>query len=175
MWHKYNEPTISPGLTRVHQDIAIFGRAITQVKAADVRDPYDFAKNTSHMEQFYGQGGSSETAKRLMTNTERYHNPHREGKRCNDLWRIPVPHHGFNAHLRLHPNQKPDVLLERLIRLLSKEGDTILDSYMGSGTCGFNAVKLNRNFVGCELTENYFEVASKSINEANMQLHLTME
>jgi len=72
----------------------------------------------------------------------------------------------------INPTQKPVALLETLFKTFTNEGDTVLDCYAGSGTAGEVAVKLNRHFVGCELTEEYFEIASKRINEANMQLHL---
>ena len=45
-----------------------------------------------------------------------------------------------------------------------KEGDTILDPFMGSGTTGVASKKLNRNFIGIELNEKYFEVANQRIN-----------
>jgi site-specific DNA-methyltransferase (adenine-specific) len=172
VWHKFNEPAISPGLTRVHQDIAIFGKTITQLNSADVREPYEFNQN-EHLVKFFGQGGNNELSERLADSKSGMRKqPHPDGRRCSDLWRIAVSHHGFNAHLRLHPNQKPDELLNKLIRLLTKEGETILDCYSGSGTTGYNAVKLNRHFIGCELNQTYFDVANKRIRDANQQLHL---
>lgn len=73
--------------------------------------------------------------------------------------------------LRLHPTQKPVELCEYLIKTYSNEDDTILDNCMGSGTTGVAAVNLNRNFIGIELEEKYFEIAKERIenamNEAN--------
>src|SRR3972149_3110425 len=45
----------------------------------------------------------------------------------------------------------------------SKEGDTVLDPFMGSGTTGIVAKKLDRNFIGCEINKEYFEIASARI------------
>ena len=64
-----------------------------------------------------------------------------------------------------HPTQKPVALLEYLIKTYTNEGDTVLDNCMGSGSTGVAAKNLNRNFVGIELNEKYFEIANKRINE----------
>ena len=71
-----------------------------------------------------------------------------------------------NKRGRLHPTQKPVALLEYLIKTYTKEGDTVLDFTMGSGTTGLACKKLNRNFIGIELDENYFNIARKRIGEA---------
>ena len=52
-----------------------------------------------------------------------------------------------------------------LIEEYSKEGDLILDPFMGSGTTGVSCVNTNRNFIGFELDEKYFEIAKKRIEE----------
>ena len=49
----------------------------------------------------------------------------------------------------------------------SNEGDMILDCFMGSGTTGVACKNLNRNFIGIELDENYFNIAKERINEAS--------
>lgn len=66
---------------------------------------------------------------------------------------------------QLHPCQKPVELLEWLIKSYSNEGDTILDNCMGSGSTGIACKNLNRNFIGIELNEDYFNIAKKRIGE----------
>ena len=66
----------------------------------------------------------------------------------------------------VHPTQKPIALLEYLIKTYSNEGDLILDNTMGSGSTGVAAVNTNRNFIGIEMNEAYFNIASNRINEA---------
>ena len=58
-----------------------------------------------------------------------------------------------------HPTVKPVHLMSWLVRLVSKEGDTVLDPFMGSGTTGVACRRLNRNFVGIELDPEYFRIA----------------
>lgn len=65
--------------------------------------------------------------------------------------------------VRVHPTQKPSELVQQLIEVYSKDGDTILDPFMGSGTTGVACKNLNRNFIGIELDKDYFEIAKARI------------
>ena len=65
----------------------------------------------------------------------------------------------------LHPTQKPVALLEYLIKTYTNEGETVLDFTMGSGSTGVACVNTNRNFIGIELDETYYEIAKKRIEE----------
>ena len=67
----------------------------------------------------------------------------------------------------LHPTQKPVALLEYLIRTYTNEGETVLDFTMGSGSTGVACVNTNRNFIGIELDEGYFQIAKQRIENCN--------
>ena len=71
-----------------------------------------------------------------------------------------------NQNGKEHPTQKPVELLEYLIKTYTNEGETVLDNTMGSGTTGVACVNTNRNFIGIEMNEAYFEIAKKRIIEA---------
>lgn len=58
---------------------------------------------------------------------------------------------------RFHPTQKPVALLEELILKHSHKNDTILDCFLGSGSTAIAAYNTNRNFIGCELSKEYFD------------------
>ena len=62
---------------------------------------------------------------------------------------------------RLHPTQKPVDLLKYLIKTYSLEGDTVLDFTMGSGSTGVACLETNRNFIGIELDEDYYNIAKE--------------
>lgn len=64
-----------------------------------------------------------------------------------------------------HPTQKPVALLEDLIKTFSNEGDLVVDLTMGSGSTGVACKNTGRNFVGIELDEEYFKIATERINE----------
>lgn len=61
---------------------------------------------------------------------------------------------------------KPFALLEYLIKTYTNDGDLVLDNCMGSGSTGVACVNTNRNFIGIELDENYFNIAKERINNA---------
>ena len=65
----------------------------------------------------------------------------------------------------LHPTQKPVALCEYLIKTYTNEGDLVLDNCMGSGTTGVAAINTNRNFIGIELEEKYFNIAKNRIEK----------
>jgi DNA modification methylase len=66
----------------------------------------------------------------------------------------------------IHPTQKPIALLEYLIKTYTLENEAVLDFTMGSGSTGVACVNTNRNFIGIELDETYFDIAQKRIAEA---------
>ena len=66
-----------------------------------------------------------------------------------------------------HPTQKPVLLLEDLIKTFSNEGDTVLDFTMGSGSTIVACLNTNRNGIGIELDEKYFNIAKKRIEDIN--------
>ena len=65
----------------------------------------------------------------------------------------------------LHPTQKPVALCEYLIKTYTKDGDTVLDFTMGSGTTGIACKNLQRKFIGIESNDNYFEIANTRLNK----------
>tara|TARA_R110002153_G_scaffold9358_1_gene38708 strand:- start:114 stop:1094 length:981 start_codon:yes stop_codon:yes gene_type:complete len=64
----------------------------------------------------------------------------------------------------VHPTQKPTALLEYLIKTYSNEGMTIFDATMGSGSTGVACKNTGRDFIGIEMNEEYFNIASERIN-----------
>lgn len=64
---------------------------------------------------------------------------------------------------RLHETEKPIDLMEKLVKMFSVEGHTVLDMFMGSGTTGVACKNLNRKFIGIELDEAYFNIAKNRI------------
>ncbi len=65
--------------------------------------------------------------------------------------------------------EKPQFLLEFLLKYFSNEGDTCLDMTMGSGSCGVACHTLNRNFIGIELNKEHFEIAEARLNSLHKE------
>ena len=64
-----------------------------------------------------------------------------------------------------HPTQKPVPLLEYIIKTYTNEGETVLDNTFGSGSTGVACVNTNRNFIGIEMDDKYFEIAKNRIEQ----------
>lgn len=82
----------------------------------------------------------------------------------NNGERYPIDIIEFKKDSGLHPTQKPVALLEYLIKTYTNEKETVLDNCMGSGSTGVACLNTNRNFIGIELDENYFNIAKERIN-----------
>ena len=89
-------------------------------------------------------------------------------KQMRDLWSMPLVQgkerlKKAGSNKAMHPTQKPEEMLKRIISASSNEGDTILDPFLGSGTTAYVAQNLNRNWVGIEKQANYIEAAKKRL------------
>jgi len=82
------------------------------------------------------------------------------GTQMRSIW----PKGKTSGGKKVHPTQKPEWLLERIILGTSKEGEVVLDPFMGSGTTAAVAKRLNRKFVGCEIDKNYFDIINKRLS-----------
>jgi site-specific DNA-methyltransferase (adenine-specific) len=93
--------------------------------------------------------------KRLRSSTTKESTP---GVPMGDVWDIGViaP---VSKERTGYPSQKPEALLERLLRALTNEGDLVLDPYAGSGTTLAVASRLGRNFIGIDESEAALEIS----------------
>lgn len=71
---------------------------------------------------------------------------------------------------KVHPTQKPLKLIEELVVLHSLENQTVLDPFMGSGTCGLVCSAKNRNFIGMEIENEYYIIARNRIEKSRESL-----
>lgn len=85
-----------------------------------------------------------------------------DNKEMEDVWLIPAVQMHEKKH-GYHPTQKPEALLERIIKASSKEGDVVLDPFLGSGTTCYVAKKLNRKYIGIEKDEKYYKIADSRL------------
>jgi len=80
------------------------------------------------------------------------------GKAVHDFFETPVTPAGERKYGK-HPTQKPVALLEQMVLLLTNEGDTVFDPFMGSGSTGVAAVKNHRKFIGSEINPDYCAIS----------------
>ncbi|WP_434155913.1 DNA methyltransferase [Metamycoplasma hominis] len=72
---------------------------------------------------------------------------------------------------KLHPTQKPVELMEKIINIHTNKNDWIFDPFMGSGSTCVAALKLQRNFVGCEIDKKYFCAAKQRIERYELEMN----
>ena len=146
--------------SKIHENIMVFGKGATS-----------YSKNTNmnynpQMEEGTPYKCTSGQQKNDYNNST-VRSPIKQTTTENNGTRYPKSILKFNRDKdKLHPTQKPVALLEYLIKTYSNEGDTVLDNTMGSGSTGVAAVNTNRNFIGIEMNEEYFNIASNRIEEA---------
>lgn len=87
------------------------------------------------------------------------------GKNPSDVWDIPNVK-ANHIEKTVHPCQFPIAIPQRLIKALSRQGDIIMDPFLGSGTTAVACVMEKRNFIGCELKKDYVSIAKQRITDA---------
>ena len=86
-----------------------------------------------------------------------------------DVWKFNITSTKEKTH---HPTQKPLELIKRIVKTSSKEGDLVLDPFMGSGTTAVACISLKRNFIGFEINKEYYDIANKRIAMERAQRRL---
>lgn len=91
-----------------------------------------------------------------------------DDKQAQSYWHIPICNGNERIKIngqKAHSTQKPEALLFRVILSTSNVGDTVLDPFMGSGTTGAVAKKLQRTFIGVEKEPRYVKIANERIKQ----------
>ena len=86
-----------------------------------------------------------------------------EGKLANNLWDDIPNLQGTTAEILNYPTQKPETLLERIIKASSNNGDIVLDCFVGSGTTAAVAEKLGRRWIAADLNKGAIQMTMKRI------------
>jgi site-specific DNA-methyltransferase (adenine-specific) len=113
----------------------------------------------------FGHVDRRKTLNNPTTNKEHLGNSIIRTRSADDGYRNPKSVIKINKSINknIHPTEKPVALLEYLIKTYTNENETVLDNCMGSGSTGVACVNTNRNFIGIELDENYFNIAKERI------------
>jgi len=98
---------------------------------------------------------------RQLIYADRRANP--AGKMPDDVWEDSRVCGTFKERTGWHPCQMPESLLMRIIAVSSNQGDCVLDPFVGSGTTAVAALKLQRNYVGIEISQDYTEKAKQRL------------
>lgn len=154
----------SPGLAKyrpqkIHENIMVFSKESggTYNPIMEEGDPYK--REAKDKEKGYGNG---------INNHGYGFKAFMGGENTGTRYPKSILHasRNFSAQQTVHPTQKPTNLLNWLLMTFSNPGDTVLDFTMGSGSCGVSAKLTGRNFIGVEMTEQYFKIAEQRIYSA---------
>ena len=91
-------------------------------------------------------------------------------KRIDDVWRISMLQPADNIEPVGYPTQKPEALIERIIKASSNPGDLVFDCFMGSGTTQAVAMKLGRRFIGADINLGAIQTTTKRLISVAMEL-----
>ncbi len=86
-----------------------------------------------------------------------------EGGSVQDIWYDIKPIHNQSTEILDYPTQKPEALLERMLRTSTHCGDLILDCFIGSGTTAAVAQKLGRRWIGCDINKGAIQTTAKRL------------
>ena len=123
--------------------------------ADEVRLPYESKERMEHAKK-----------KGILKGGKRWY-PNPRGKLCNDVWHITSERHKIKINGKTprlpHATPKPLDMIERIIKASSNEGDLVLDCFMGSGTTAVAAKRLGRNYIGCDICEEYVDITNRRL------------
>lgn len=147
---------------KIHEDIMVFGKSATSYsKKGNMKYNPQMSKGNPY-NQVSEQQRNDNT--HILGSTVR--SPIKQVITKNEGTRYPRSIIKFSLDKdKFHPTQKPVALLEYLIKTYTNEGDLVLDNCMGSGSTGVACVNTNRNFIGIELDEKYFNIAKERIEK----------
>ena len=146
---------------KVHEDIIVFGMAPTSYVKSGINMIYNPQMGSG--KPYEGLSGKQ----RNDCGNSSVRTPIKQVVSKNTGTRYPRSIQKFTLDKdKFHPTQKPVALLDYLIKTYTDEGMTVLDNCMGSGSTGVACVNTNRKFIGIELEEEYFSIASNRIAEA---------
>lgn len=121
----------------------------------DIRVPYESTDRILHA-----------SGKGILKNGKRWF-PNPEGRFCGEVWHISSERHKRKINGKVqkmgHLTPKPLDLIERIIKASSKEGDLVIDCFVGSGTTAVAAKRLNRNFLCSDMDKNYVKLAEHNL------------
>tara|TARA_R100001086_G_scaffold3246_1_gene2244 strand:- start:1287 stop:2054 length:768 start_codon:yes stop_codon:yes gene_type:complete len=170
-WDKVNSGSFATAKYKplsVFEDVIVFGK--NKINYYPIMENAEL-KNMRPRNKEYKR--KTDNSQGMASGTFKISKNHNEKKRYPKNRLVYNKNKGeLNALNRLHPTQKPVLLMEYLIKTYTKENETVLDFTMGSGTTGVAAKNLNRKFIGIEKDKKYFNIASERINKQKTQIKL---
>lgn len=182
IWAPGNGGRGARGFTVTHQTILLYarsaadqGRVVYNAEDSSLREPYAETSLSMHFRKT-DEDGRHYRERVIRGKAYRYYAD--QGRRLGSVW-TDIPSMVANTPLRRestgYPTQKPERLLERIIRASSEEGSTVADFMCGSGTTLVVAAKLGRRFVGGDRSELAIETTRRRLEAEGITYDFTKQ
>lgn len=149
------------GLLNSHQIIYFYSRT-ANFKFNKVFEGYSPTTNIDQIFQKRVRDENGKTKYKKAENGGYELVEQKNGVPLSDVWEIPYLNPKANERVG-YPTQKPIILLERIIQLVTDEGDVVLDPFCGSGTTLVAAALLNRKYIGIDISQDAIELIKKRL------------
>ncbi len=149
-WDSMSTP-LGKTLLPAHYGILFYTKSPKGFTFNELRSPHKKCRKCGEMIKDYG-GKKSQI------------NPH--GTLLSDCWG-DIHRIRHNTRRDAHPCQLPEPLLERLVLMTTKEGDVVLDPFIGAGTTALVAKRLGRNYIGIDIDPKYKKIVADKIEKVN--------
>ena len=159
IWHYKNKANLGNDWGRSHESIIHLRKSKKFTLNVDnIRIPYGAhtLKYPSHPQAETSQYGG-------VKNGDVVWHPNGKGAKPRDVIEIPTTSNGMEEKT-IHPTQKPEELMRKIILASSNEGDLVLDPFLGSGTTAVVAEQLGRKWKGCDKSKKYCKMAVERID-----------
>jgi len=166
IWHYRRWSNSQRGLLPAHQTILYYTQT-DNYTFNEIWTEYSPATNVDQILQRRSRDDSNKSVYARDDQGNAVPNGAKRGVPLGDVWDIPLLNPKAKERTG-YPTQKPLLLLERIIALVTNEGDCVLDPFCGSGTSLAAAQLLNRTAIGIDLSEDAVELTKKRLQEPTM-------
>ena len=160
VWNYKNKANLGKDWGRSHESILLFRKSKAFTLNIDpVRIPYSkhTLKYPDHPQALTSQYGNGK---------QHVWKPNPNGAKPQDVLEIPTTCNGMHEKTP-HPTQKPELLIEYLIKTYTKEDEVVLDFTAGSGTTAIACLNTNRQFIVIEKEQKYYDIILKRVGDFN--------
>lgn len=166
IWH-YGQRTAAreKKLDAKHDNLLVYSKS-DEFSLNEVTVPWSYEDFVAHRHDIIKDENGEEYVLSDAGNGQRYRRYVKDivaaGKPLDTVWALPLLNSSDRQRTG-YPTQKPDYLLERIIKLGSRAGDLVFDCFMGSGTTQAVAMKLGRRFIGADINLGAIQTTTKRL------------
>ena len=132
-----------------------------------------FYKNTPIYNPQFTNGKAYTKKSKIQSSNYNYFKPYQTNNKSGDRFPRSIIY-AISKRESNHPTEKPVELFEYLIKTYTNEGDLVLDNCIGSGTTAIAAINTNRNFIGIEKNQDYFNESLNRLKKSKEQMRLLL-